>query len=540
MDANAEEGLSMSTVTCANELQDVQVEPNERTNRWTSGPAIVLYLAAFKFLLQLLVARRYGYFQDELYFLACSEHLDWGYVEHPPLIIFITKAIRMLIGDSLLSLRLLPAVAGAALVWLTGAITRTLGGGRFAQALAALGVIAVPMYLTFHYILSMNAFEPLFWTGLAYLVLLAAKNKTPQRLIWAGVLIGFGLLNKYSLAVFAAALGLGLVFTPHRKLLMDKRLWLGLAIGFFIFAPHLNWLMVYHFPFLEWQQNIHNVKPSPLIQLSAWEAMLQQVFLTGMASLVWLSGVVFFFCTSRGKPYRFLGWAFVITLGFFIATGAKNYYPIPAYGIVIAGGAVALELWTSENGRSRSRAILVTTMIAGTVLLAPMFIPLLPIDSLLRYQKAIGLHPPQQETAMLSSPLSVYLVGQFGWETLTSKVARVYDHLPAEERRRAAIITRTYPPAAAIDFFGTQYGLPKAISGHLGYYLWGPGNNTSDVVILVGYHFEEVAPACREAEVSAQMYDPYAYPAEMNKPIVVCRGLKFDLQDQWSRLKLWY
>lgn len=532
----------MSTVASATGLDAVREKVDQETSRWTSGPAIVLYLAAFKLLLHLLVAPRYGYFQDELYLLACSEHLDWGYVDHPPLIVFITKAVRVLTGDSLLSLRLLPAIAGAALVWMTGAITRTLGGGRFAQALAALGIIAVPMYLTFHYILSMNALEPLFWTGLAYLVLLAVKRDNPRLLIWCGILGGFGLLNKYSIAVFAVALCFGLLFTRQRKLLLSKWLWMGIVIGILIFAPHLNWLILHHFPFLEWQRNIRNAKPSPLIQISAWEFILQQVFLTGAASIVWLSGVVFFFCTSKGKPYRFLGWAFVLTLAFFTATHAKNYYPISAYGIVIAGGAVALEQLTSKNYWRRIRSTLVSVMVVGTAVMAPMFIPLLPIDSLVRYQNAIGMDPPPQETAMLSSPLSVYLVGQFGWENLTEEVASVYNNLPADDRRHAVIFARTYGPAAAIDFFGKKYGLPKTISGHLGYYLWGPANNTSDVVVFVGFYFKEVAPICREAEIGAQMYDPNSYPNanEMNKPIVVCRGLTVDLQTQWNLFKLWY
>jgi 4-amino-4-deoxy-L-arabinose transferase-like glycosyltransferase len=119
----------MSTMAIASEQEISVTTATKQTNRWTSGPAIVLYLAAFKLLIHLLVAGRYSYFVDEMYYIACSDHLDWGYVDHPPLIAFITKAIRLLAGDSLLSLRLLPAVAGAALVVLSGAIARTLGGG---------------------------------------------------------------------------------------------------------------------------------------------------------------------------------------------------------------------------------------------------------------------------------------------------------------------------------------------------------------------------------------------------------------------------
>ena len=140
---------------------------------------------------------------------------------------------------------------------------------------------------------------------------------------------------------------------------------------------------------------------------------------------------------------------------------------------------------------------------------------------------------------MLSSPLSVFFVGQFGWESLTAKVAGVYHNLSTDEQRRTAIFTRTYAPAAAIDFFGKRYGLPNAISGHLGYFLWEPANSTADVIIFVGYSFQGIAPFCDRAEVGAEIYDRYSYPQEMNKPVVICRGLKTNLQTD-NRFKLWY
>ena len=528
----------MATAASAPELlQAVQAKVEEQEKRWTSGPAIVLYLATFKLLLHLLVAGRYSYFVDEMYYIACSEHLHWGYVDHPPLIAFITKTVRVVSGDSLLSIRFLPAVAGAALVCLTGAITRTLGGGRFAQAIAALGVIAVPLYLSFHYILSMNAFEPLFWTGLAYVVLLAVKRNNPQLLIWAGVIIGFGLLNKYSIVLFAFALCLGLIFSPYRKFLVSKWLWMGLGCGFLIFAPHLNWLIANHFPFLEWQHNIRGT--DQLIRVSPPVFILQQLFLTGTASLVWLAGLVFFFGTSQGKPYRFLGWAFVITMAEFIAMHAKNYYPSPIYAIAIAGGAVALEQLTSSAGWKRFRGPLIAVIIAGTAVLAPMFIPILPIDSLLSYQKAIGMYPPRQEACQLdAAPLWGFLGGQFGWQALTEKVAGVYNSLPAWERSHTTIFARTYSPASAIDLYGKQYGLPRSVSTHLGYYLWGPPDSRSDTVIFVGFPFEGIAPACRQPEIVAQIYSPYG--SDMNHPIVLCRGFAGNLQTQWPLLKIWY
>src|SRR6267143_3734919 len=171
-----------------------------------AGPAIGLSLALATFLFHLLTAGRYGIFRDELYYLACSEHLDSGYVDQPPLIAFIAWIARHLFGESLLGLRLLPAVAGAATVWLTGKLAREMDGGVFAQALAALAVMAAPIYLLMHHWLTMNAFEPLIWLGCAWCIVRAINQGDPRYWLWFGVLLGLGMENKYTTAFFALAI----------------------------------------------------------------------------------------------------------------------------------------------------------------------------------------------------------------------------------------------------------------------------------------------------------------------------------------------
>src|SRR3979409_2390163 len=161
--------------------------------RHSHGAAIVLVLAAAKLVFHLLIANRYGIFRDELYYLACSEHLDAGYVDQPPLIAFIAWIARHLFGESLLGLRLLPALAGAATVWLTGKLARELGGGVFAQALAALAAFAAPIFLLMHHWLTMNAFEPLIWIACAWCIVRAINRNEPRYWLWFGVLIGVGM-----------------------------------------------------------------------------------------------------------------------------------------------------------------------------------------------------------------------------------------------------------------------------------------------------------------------------------------------------------
>lgn len=135
-----------------------------------SATLMLAGLTAAKVLLQLAGVRHYGFFRDELYYLACGEHLAWGYVDQPPLIAFIAWLARHLFGNSIVSVRLFPILAGAAVVFLTGILAHELGGGRFAQFLAAAAMLFAPAYLAFDSFLSMNAFEPVFWLVCAWIV----------------------------------------------------------------------------------------------------------------------------------------------------------------------------------------------------------------------------------------------------------------------------------------------------------------------------------------------------------------------------------
>ena len=228
------------------------IHPRQRI----TAAALVASIAAVKLLVHLYAGRHYGYFVDELYYLACSRHLDWGYVDQPPLIALIAWVGRHLFGQSLAAIRFLPAVAGAAEIVLTAVLARALGGGRFAQALAAIAALAAPGILGLDNLLSMNAFEPLFWMACAWLAVRIIQTGNRKLWIWFGVLAGFGLENKYSMALFAGALVLGLLLTAERRLLASRWLWIGGAIAVLIFLPNLLWNIQHHFPFLELQANI--------------------------------------------------------------------------------------------------------------------------------------------------------------------------------------------------------------------------------------------------------------------------------------------
>jgi hypothetical protein len=514
-----------------------KLEPSLWRDRLTSPLAIALYFALADLLIHVLTNWRYGYFRDELYFIACGEHLDWGYADHAPMIALITKASRVLLGDSLSALRFFPAVAGAITVFLTGLLADLFGGRRFAVALACLGVLVAPAILATHTILSMNAFEPIFWMGSIYFIALAIKRNDPRFLIGFGLLAGLGLENKHSMLFFGFALTVSLLLTPARKFFASKWLWIAGALAFLLFLPNIIWEQQHNWATLEL---LNNVKQSGKnVALSPWDFIVQQfLLLNPFTAPLWIAGLLYFLLDREGRHYRFIGIAYLVALVLMIALSGKNYYLLAAYPALFAGGGV---LWgrlvTSWPQLGWLKVAFPVLLVVAGLFSAPFGIPVLPVESFIRYEHALGFEPPKTEVSH-AGPLPQLYGDMFGWPELVKTVADIYYRLPPEERSKTAIYANNYGEAGAIDFFGSRYGLPKAISPHQNYWFWGPREYTGEVMILLQSSRKDVAEHCSSFEEAAEIYHPYGMEEE-NRPVFICRGLKQPLKELWPKLKHW-
>lgn len=519
-----------------------QIETNVRpsTTDWSrhsffsSGTTIVLYIAAASFLVHMLTAGRYGYFRDELYYLACARHLAFGYVDQPPLIALVTWLTVHTIGTSLQALHFLPALAGAAVIWLTGMIARELGGGRFAQGFAALSIALAGVFVTMAHLLTMNVFEPLFWMGCAYLIIRIIKSGNQKLWVWLGVLAGVGLENKYSMALFGFAVVVGLLLTAERKVFRSPWIWLGAAIAFAIFLPNLLWNINHQFPFI---QLMHNVRASGRDIVRGPLAFLgEQIFTMSPLNFpIWLAGLLFLLFDQGGKRFRFLGWTFVVVLAATMLLHGKGYYSAPAYPMLLAAGAVAIE--GLARGHRWLKPATVAVIVAGTAPLLPMMIPILPLATYVHYQETLHLAPPATEKSHLRSPLPQYYSDDLGWEEMTAAVAEAYDRLPLGLRSVTAVYAQNYGEAGAIDFFGPKYGLPKAISVHQNYYLWGPREFRGLSMIVLGDTREHLEQYFGQVIHAGTFGVPYSLE---RGPVWVCtqpRG--WNLQQIWPTLKKW-
>lgn len=497
---------------------------------------IVLAIAAWKLVVYLYAGRHYGYFVDELYYLACSRHLDWGYVDQPPLIALLTGVVRLVLGQSLPAIRLLPTLAGVAEIVLTAMIARELGGKRFAQALAAMAALVPPGILGADGLLTMNAFEPLFWMGCAYLLIRMIQTGNTKQWIWFGVLAGFGLENKYSMLIFGAGLVLALVLSPERRLLQSRWLWVGGAIAFLIFLPNLLWNVRHHFPFLELQANIRaSGRDVPLGPFAFFE---QEILLMHPLTLpIWVGGLWFYFGTKDGKRFRSIGWAWIFAAAVIVILSPRVYYLFPAFPVLFAAGGVLWERLLARPRLAWLKFAYPVLMLLGGALLAPLAIPLLPPETYIRYTNAIGLQQPAIETHKLG-PLPQIFADQFGWEDMAATVAQVYDSLPPEVRPRTAIFGQTYGQAGAIDLFGPKYGLPPAISGHQNYFLWGPRGYTGESMIVMDDNQTNLERIFASVKKVAHVEHPYSMPYQ-HFDVYYCQGMHPPLAQFWPRLKRW-
>ncbi len=499
--------------------------------------AIAWLLAAIAVLLQMATNGRYGYFRDELYYLALSHHLDWGFVDLAPLAPLTLRVTRSLLGDSLHAIRLLPALSQGAEILLTGLIVRELGGKRFAMLLACLSVLVAPVVLANSNRFSMNAFEPLFWMGSVYCLLLAINRSQPELLVWCGVLVGLGLENKHSAAFFLVSLTAGLLLTTERRLFRSKWLWIAAIIVVLFALPNLIWQ--YQHDFATWV-DLSNVKKfHKNVELPPLPFLAQQIMtLLPVSVLVWLAGLGFLLFHSSGKRYRVLGVTYLVFLAIMMALHGKDYYLAPIYPMLFAAGGVFWEKFVAARPRMRWIKVALPAAVAmvGAVVV-PIVLPILPPERVAPYMETLGVKIPRTETGM-RSVLPQYFADEFGWPEMVAQVADVYNSLPPEERAKTAILAGNYGSAGAIDFFGARYELPKSISAHQNYYYWGFRQYTGESLIMLNWRLEDAQYWCQNVEQGPTIAHPYSMGWE-HYTILICHGLKKPLAEAWPRLKVW-
>src|SRR6266849_5429773 len=365
----------------------------------------VLIIAGISFLAHVLVGNNYGYFRDELYVMAMSQHPAFGYVDVPPLVPWITLIPRLLTGNALWVIHVISALVCAGTIILTGLMARLLGGTRWVQGLAALGSATALVLLAGGSTYTYDVFDTFWWQLCATILIALLRDERPQRWLAFGLVAGLGLLTKETILFWGFALVVGLGLSPQRRLLCTRWTLFGGLISLALVSPFLIWNAFNGWAtFQYWagySQN-HSAGGSPL------DFLINQILVMNPLSvLLWGAGLWYFF-SARGPRYRVFGWAYLILFVLFIALQGKSYFLAPAYPPLFAGGAVLFGQW-----RVRWRrwvAVYPVVLAISGVLLAPAAMPVLPLAV---YGQIYGKSSAE---AGNSYGLSQVLVDRFGWE----------------------------------------------------------------------------------------------------------------------------
>ncbi|PYV59340.1 MAG: hypothetical protein DMG90_12190 [Acidobacteria bacterium] len=509
-----------------------------RKNWFSDGMLLVVLIALAKFLLHCYFNNRYGYFRDEFNYIACGDHLAWGYVDQPPLIPFLIHIGRAVLGDSLRSIRFIPALASSLLVIQAAVITRQLGGRKFALLLTAVTTLIAPQYLSNGSLLTTDCLEPNLWMGCAYFAILAIKRNNPRFWLWFGVVAGLGLEEKYSIALFGFAVVVGLLLTEHRRVFAGKWIWLGGLAAFLIFLPNLLWNIHYQWPFLQLMRNIK--ADGRDVVLPAGQFFLQQALLLNpLTAPVWIAGLGAFLVWPRLRPYRFFGYSYIVCYTVIFLLHGKNYYLAPIYPMLLASGAIAIESAFAPPRLAWLKPAIVVLLLVVGIYLAPIVIPVLSPDRFIAYMRTLPFKLPVMEHAHARAVLPQWYSDQFGWDEIVAATANAWNQLSPQERPDCGIFAQDYGQAGAIDFLGRRDGLPPALSGHQTYFLWGPRGYSGNCLIILDDRKQRLDQLFEQVDFVATSPDnPYAL--ERGVPVFICRNAKFgSLSELWPRLKKW-
>jgi len=529
--------VPMATVT-----QTVAAPPPDEVNLLSSGMAIVWAIAAAKLVFHIYFNNRYGYFVDEFDYMSCGDHLQWGYVDQPPLIPFLVHVSRALLGDSLRAIRFIPALASSLLVVQTAVLARELGGRRYALIVSAVSIVIAGMYLSNASLLGTNCLEPNLWMGCVYFLILAIKRSDPRHWIGFGIVAGIGLEEKYSILVFGVGVVIGLLLTPQRRTFLTKWFWLGGLAAFLIFLPNLLWNIHYDWPFVQLMRNIR--ADGRDIVFGPLPYFVQQVMIINpLNAVVWIVGLIALFASPLLRPYRLLGWCYITCYAIFFALHGKNYYLAPVYPVLLAAGAVRIEsfiddLQSAAARQSWKRAIVISLLVSGAVGL-PMSVPVLSPQHFVTYMQYNHIDLAKTEHFSDVSPLPQWYSDQFGWKEIADEAVVAWNRIPAGERAGCGIFAQFYAPAGAIDFFDGKLGLPPVISGDRTFWLWGPRGYSGNCMIVLDDRKEVLERYYSDVEfVGRSASSPYALRQEI--PFFLCRGKKFEsLAKIWPSLKHW-
>lgn len=495
----------------------------------------------FFILLKLVICAlplEYGYFRDELYYIALSHHLAWGYIDVPPLLPLCIALLRYTIGNSLFAIHLFSAMTGVLVLIITWMMVKKMGGRLLAQILALVCITFAPYFITTSSMCNYDCLNQVFWALALYFLVSLLVSENKKYWIYFGIAAGLGLMSKFDMLWLGAGIVIALILTTQRKYFSTYQFWLGGIIALLIVSPYLIWISAHDFLTIEYFINYHSeTNPITLCGL----IIEQIVVLNPLTFPVWLIGLYYFLFSKTGKKFRLLGIAYFIVLILCIALQTKFYLNLPYYFVLFAGGAVCIESFFA--GKSSINWLLFAYIILIAALglfFVPYVRPVFSIPTFIKYAEIVNHVLPsfQTEREIKQEVIPQHFVDRFGWEEMAAEFGRIYNSLPSDEKKNAVIVVRNYGEAGAIDFYREKYNLPPLICGHLQYYLWMPKDLPEKTVsIQIGFPLDNLKKTFNDVKQIGITHSKYAIFYENNQPIYISKGFKIPPKEALQSLK---
>ena len=554
--------------------------PAPRPALWLPG---LLGLAAAKLGLHVWVnlVTPFSIHRDELLYLAMGKYLRLFHMDFPPFIAIAARFSHALVGESLVGLRLLPALAGAAMVLMAGSIAREFGGGRTAQMLAALAVGTAPVFLRAAGLFQPVVFDQLWWTvalyGVARLAALqperssgsgaatrvstadspatrSAAGSAPThppaadstgltdldsrpgservRNAWLllGVAGGIGLLTKFSIGFIAVGIATAFLLSSQRRWLATRWPWIAAGTALLLGSPSIVGQVNLGFPV---RGQMSDLQASQLVLVTPGQFIREQALLLGPAVLLAVLGVLALLLHPSMRRWRVVALACLATFLLLMMLRGKAYYVAPIYPALIAAGSVVVGNLRRGTAIAAAAAVVI---VAFTIVGLPITLPVATPEATAARAQQLGITAAVTTNRGDVLALPQDFADMLGWREQVEAVAAVYHALPAEDQQRVVIAGGNYGEAGAIDFFGPRYGLPRAIAAVGSYWFFGPGDLPGDILIGLGLEVSDLEDFYREIEIVARVSNPWGVPEQRDNPIAVARGPAASLQEVWPEL----
>lgn len=511
------------------------MSPAARADRPRFARRLVWALAAGFLLLHVItnLVTPYGVMRDEFLYFAMGDHLRLWHMDFPPAIAILSVVSRFLLGDALVALRAVPALAASAIVVLAALLAREMGGGRLAQGFAALAVVASIFFQRAGALFQPVILDALWWTAGFYALARLCRDDGPEGRWWLllGIAGGIGLLTKFSVLFLGFGVLVALGATRWRRALATRWPWLVLVTALILGSPSLVGQINLGWPLVG---QMRDLQQTQLEHVSVSGFFLTQLMF-GPQMLVAACGAVALLLAPALKPFRLIGWTVAVVWATLVVLHGKAYYAGATYPVLFAAGGVALELVRGARLRPwvRGTAVVATAMYGLVVL--PLGVPILAPAVLEPYAHAIGAAAALRDNQGVMGRLPQDYADMLGWKARVAAVAEAYHALPPRERAQAVIIGNNYGEAGALEFYGPRYGLPRPVSAAGSFYYFGPGTRPGTVAVTLGESLAGLRRLYDSVEAGPHLVNPLTVKEERDLTVYICRKPKGTIQAIWPR-----